>query len=383
MQALIRILASHSAVISGPERVRSIVGATLGILMTGILAALFIRHDPGIPGLIAPMGAAAVLLFTTPSSPLAQPWPVIGGSFVSAIAGVAVARLVPDVSLAAALATGIAIGLMVVFRCLHPPGGAIAITAVVGGPAIHGLGFEFIFWPVVGNAFLLLCSAVVFNNLTGRPYPNALKRSPASTTNDALHARQIGFLAEDLDEVLKDYDQVLDIDRDDLADILRRTELRSYGRRANSGLCKDVMSRDVIAISPESSLKQALHLLRSHHIKALPVTNDSAEVVGIVTQTDLLDKASWKNGSPVVGIRERLRTSLSNGRAPSGIVSDIMTTDVHTISPETTIAETIVSFSRHGLHYLPVTGADRKLVGIVSQSDVLVAMLAEQALRAN
>jgi CBS domain-containing membrane protein len=379
MHPLIRLLIPEQSSVSAAERIRSIAGAALGVFSTGLIVVTFLQDGTSVPGLIAPMGAAAVLLFATPSSPLAQPWPVIGGSLVSATVGVMVSRLVPDVSSAAALSIALAIGLMALFRCLHPPGGAIAMTAVVGGPAIHNLGYGFVVWPVAGNTVLLLTAAVVFNNLTGRPYPHSLKRSPVTVMPDGLHSRQIGFSADDLDEVLRDYDQVIDIDRNDLADILRRAELRSYGRRAHCGICGDVMSRDVIAVSPESSIKEALYLLRAHHIKALPVTNDVAEVIGIVTQTDLLDKASWRSGSPSIGIRQRLRLSLSKGRAPSGIVRDIMTSDVRTISPETTTAEAIVAFAEYGLHYLPVTGSDGRLVGIVSQSDVLVAMLVDQA----
>jgi CBS domain-containing membrane protein len=119
VRALIRLLILHPAARSVSERTRSIAGASLGIFVTGLLAAAFVERSPANPGLIAPMGAAAVLLFATPSSPLARPWPVLGGSLVSAIAGVAVAQHVENVPSAAALAIGLAMGMMVLFRCLH------------------------------------------------------------------------------------------------------------------------------------------------------------------------------------------------------------------------------------------------------------------------
>lgn len=71
---------------------------------------------------------------------------------------------------------------------------------------------------------------------------------------------------------------------------------------------------------------------------------------------------------------------MTHGKAPSQIVRDIMTEHVQTVMPETRITDAIVRFATEGLHYLPVVGADRRLVGIISQSDVLVAMLAERTM---
>jgi CBS domain-containing membrane protein len=375
-----KLLVPEASKISFTERLRSSFGAIFGILATGALAAATLGNGSTVPALIAPMGASAVLLFAVPSNPLAQPWSVVGGNLVAALTGVTIGLLCPNLIVASAVAIGISIGLMMALRCLHPPSGAIALTAILGGPAIRDLGYGYVVWPVAGNSIVLLLLALAFNNVTGRPYPHSLKRNPADhKTADATVADRIGFRAEDLDEVLKEYDQVIDIDREDLAEILHRTELRSFGRRVGTTLCADVMSRDVIAISPDASLKHALELLQVHHIKALPVTNDNAQVVGIVTQTDVLDKASWKNGQPTIGFLQRLRLSMSRGQAPSGIVRDIMTAPVRTVSPQATISEAIIRLAEEGIHYLPVTAGNDKLVGIISQSDVMMAMLADRA----
>ncbi|MDQ0318939.1 CBS domain-containing membrane protein [Pararhizobium capsulatum DSM 1112] len=380
MHAILKKFVPEAPAISITERVRTGVGALAGIGITGLLALMFVGEGSTIPALIAPMGASAVLLFAVPSSPLAQPWPVVGGNLIAALTGVTIALLLPNVFLASAVAIGVAIALMMTLRCLHPPSGAIALTAVLGGPAIRELGYGYVLWPVAGNTIILLLIALLYNNLTGRPYPHALRHTAADhKTSDPPVAERVGFTTEDLDSVLAEYDEVIDIDRDDLAEILHRTELRSLSRRAGTTLCRHVMSRDVIAVSPDASLRHALELLQLHHIKALPVTNDHAQVIGIVTQTDILDKATWKNGLPTIGFRQRIRLSLKWGQAPSGIVRDIMTTPVRTVSPEATISEAIVGLAGEGLHYLPVTVADNKLVGIISQSDVMMAMLADRA----
>lgn len=380
MQRTLRRLLPEASPISTRERLRAALGALTGILVTGMIGGLALRADASLPALIAPMGASAVLLFAVPSSPLAQPWSILCGNTVAALVGVTAALLINDLFVASAAAIGIAIALMMTFRCLHPPSGAIALTAVLGGPAIHELGYGFVLWPVAGNSLALLVLALIFNNLTGRPYPHAIK--PPTTdhgTADPAPVQRIGFTSEDLDEVLKEYDEFLDIDRDDLETILRRTELRSYRRRAVHLDCASIMSRDVVAVAPDNSLKEAHDLMRAHHFKALPVTNDKAEVVGIVTQTDFLDKANWTKGRPRIGFGQRLRPVLSGKSAPSDTIKDIMTAPVRTVSPDTPVADAIVIFAEEGLHYLPVTRSNNKLVGILSQSDVLVAMLADGA----
>ncbi len=120
---------------------------------------------------IAPMGASAVLLFTMPSSPLAQPWSIIGGNVISALIGVACARNIADPMLASSLATALAIAAMFALRCLHPPGGAVALTAVLGGPAVLGVGYYFALVPVAINSVFLLAAALLFNKLLRRRHP--------------------------------------------------------------------------------------------------------------------------------------------------------------------------------------------------------------------
>jgi CBS domain-containing membrane protein len=378
MHLLLSRLVPATPPVSATERLRASIGACLGILVTALIGGLAVGISPALPALIAPMGASAVLLFAVPGSPLAQPWSILGGNTISAIVGVAAAMLVPDPAIATAVAIGIAIGLMMTCRCLHPPSGAIALTAVLGGPGIHDLGLGFVLWPVMGNSLALLALALVFNNMTGRAYPHRVTPAPVDHgTSDPAPIRRIGFHSEDLDDVLKDYDQVLDIDRGDLEMILRRAELRSYRRRAGQLTCFDVMSRDVIAASPDQSLADAHHLMRSHRVKALPVTNDAAEVLGIVTQTDFLEKPEWTSGKPAVGLRQWLRLALSGASAPNHTVKEIMTTPVKTISPDAPLVDAIIMFAEQNLHYLPVVDAGNKIAGILSQSDVLVATLTE------
>jgi CBS domain-containing membrane protein len=186
-------------------------------------------------------------------------------------------------------------GMMVLFRCLHPPGGAIALAAVVGGPAIHQLGYRFIFWPVLGNALLLLASAVAFNAVTGRIYANPSKLSGGSSAGDEPQGREAGASSEDVD-VTKGSDIAMDVNRNVRADNLRGAEFRSDGQRAKREVCEDVTTRDIVAISLDTTLAEALSLSRIRDVEALPVTNSRGTVIGVVMLHDIQDKAGWLDG---------------------------------------------------------------------------------------
>src|SRR5690606_419609 len=101
-----------------------------------------------LPLIVAPIGASAVLLFAVPASPLAQPWSIVGGNTISALVGVTVVTFVKEPVLAIGLAVSLAILAMSLTRSLHPPGGAAALTAVIGGLAVSRAGFWFPFVPV-------------------------------------------------------------------------------------------------------------------------------------------------------------------------------------------------------------------------------------------
>src|SRR5882762_3777812 len=114
------------------ERVRVVVGAAIGVLLTGLLCRVAGSQGAAVPWLVAPIGASAVLVFGVPGSPMAQPWAVVGGNTVSALAGIVCVLAFGSGPGVAALAVGLAIAAMFTLRCLHPPGGACALVTVLG-----------------------------------------------------------------------------------------------------------------------------------------------------------------------------------------------------------------------------------------------------------
>ncbi|MFZ0469038.1 MAG: HPP family protein [Thiogranum sp.] len=151
--------------------------------LTGILGVLLVSEAylglSGGAALVASMGASAVLLFAVPHGPLSQPWAVFGGHLVSAAIGIACTRLALDPILTAALAVALAISAMYYLRCIHPPGGATALSAVVGGESVHALGFHYVLTPVLLNVLVILSVAIVFNlAFPWRRYPAVWSRKP-------------------------------------------------------------------------------------------------------------------------------------------------------------------------------------------------------------
>lgn len=183
-----------------------------------------------IPFLVAPMGASAVLLFAVPASPLAQPWSIIGGNIVSATVGVACANWIADPVGAAALAVSLAICAMFALRCVHPPSGAVALTAVLGGPAVHALGYRFVAEPIALQSAMLLFTAIVYHAATGHRYPHVAQASSGKGTATSAPAPSEGFTRADLEAVLSRRSELLDIDTDDLESLLRDVQLQANTR---------------------------------------------------------------------------------------------------------------------------------------------------------
>jgi len=213
-------------------RIVAVIGAAAGIALTVVVCLRFPFSWADVPMIAAPIGASAVLVFAVPSSPLAQPWPVVGGNVLSALVGVAAARFIPEMALAAGVAVGGAILVMSLCRCLHPPGGAAALTAVIGGAAIHDAGFAFAFAPVGLNSIALVALAMLFHRATGHSYPHR----PAAQATEIKELREAaGFVPEDIDRALEDMDEGFDIRREDLDLLLTRAELHARSRRSPAG----------------------------------------------------------------------------------------------------------------------------------------------------
>lgn len=205
------------------DRLIACVGAGLGVLAAAT-AGLGVQDIlPALPFLIAPIGASAVLVFAVPASPLAQPWPVFGGNLVSACVGVAILHLVPNLAAAVAIAVAVAILIMSLLRCLHPPGGAAAITTILGGQAVIDAGYLFPITVVAANSAALVAAGFLFHRFSGHSYPH--QTVPAQTL-------PIGMLRKDIDQAVEETHETFDINLADLEALLLKAEHIAEQRRA-------------------------------------------------------------------------------------------------------------------------------------------------------
>lgn len=350
--------------IPAKEWLRAGSGVFLSVL-TCILSSYFMFGGDIALSLAAPLGASAVLLFLTSATPLAHPWSVLAGNLFSAAIGVLCVLYIGEPALRAAAATCFAIACMLALRCLHPPSCAIALTVALD-PTLSLLDFAVLI-PVASQSLLLLCIALVFNNLTGTPYPRPTAPAAESvrSTADPLPTVRTSFNEEDLDNALEEFGTYVDVRREDLEELLRLTEAHTFKRRTNNLTAAAIMSRDLRMGHAEMPIEEAWVILKEHRLKALPVVNQRQELVGIVTLVDLLKY--FELDAPISRFH-RLRY-LRNKR-----LKHIMTTPVISVGPATPLTELVTLLSDQGLHYMPVVDELQQLAGIVTQTDLIAAL---------
>lgn len=235
LRNLYDLLGIETSKVSHWERFASVIGGFCGIYVIFIISSQFTHLHTAVL-VVASMGASSVLLFAVPHGKLSQPWPVLGGHFISAIIGVTIAAQIDNTYLAAALAVSLAIGAMHYARCIHPPGGATALVAVIGGTELHQLGYQFVFTPVLLNAVVLVVIAIIVNAFfPWRSYPASLisKTSAHSDKSDAGEDASINlstFNEGDLRYALRKMDLVLDITHEDLIRLYALANRHALGR---------------------------------------------------------------------------------------------------------------------------------------------------------
>lgn len=333
------------------DRFLACVGATFGLGVTGLICSLLLGDRQHLPLLFGPMGASALLIFAVPTSPMAQPWPIIGGNSISGAIGLAVGAFVHEPAFAAALAVGVSIAVMSFMRCLHPPGGAIALSSAIGGSAIGLQGLGSAVASIGFGATILTLNGLVFHKLLSRHgYPH-VPMAPLPNlhgTTDPPPRSRVGFTEKDIEAALLDVGEAFDIDREDLARLLRQVERRALERTHGSLDCSDIMSRDVICIGPFDPPEKARHLLVAHNLRVLPVIGDDGAVLG------------------VVGLRELLGSSVD----VKGVMSKAVFAKPD--QPALDLSKPLTD-GRH--HAVIVVDDDHHLLGVVTQTDLFVKLL--------
>ena len=218
---IIRFMAIELDSVSNAEKMVASLGGAIGITLIAFISYQFTGAS-GAALIVPSMGASAVLVFAIPHGKLSQPWPLIGGSLVSAIIGVSCYKLIPDPYLAGGLAVGAAIGVMHLLGCIHPPGGATALVAVIGGPAITDLGYHYVVIPILLNVLIIFIIAIVFNSFfPWRRYPAAamMRFTDQQQQTDQSITNVVG--KQSIENALADMDLVMDVTLEDLQRVIQ------------------------------------------------------------------------------------------------------------------------------------------------------------------
>lgn len=179
-----RYIIYKETLVNVKEQFWSFIGAFIGIGLIAFIQSNWLTQNENL-FLIGSFGASSVLIYGAIQSPLAQPRNVIGGHLISAIIGVTVYKIIPDIIwLSAPLSVALSIIFMQVTKTLHPPGGATALIAVIGSEKIKALGYLYVLSPVLTGSIILLIVALVFNNITPyRQYPSNKKFTKLKVLN--------------------------------------------------------------------------------------------------------------------------------------------------------------------------------------------------------
>ncbi|HSG24467.1 MAG TPA: HPP family protein [Azonexus sp.] len=371
-QFFLRYLIADAAPLSARERWFSALAGLLGMLLIQAVLTV-VPAGPGVSYLLAPLGASAVILFALPHSPLAQPWSLVGGLLISASIGAFCGIWIQPAFLAVAVALGLAIWITAWLRCIHPPGGAMAVVFSLAAQQ------QSVSLLTAGlNTLAALVAVLAINNLLpGRRYPQCI---PTAPKRQQARAPRSSICHEDLQYALEKLDTYLDISEDDLVRIYDLATAHAH-QRHDRRCCADIMSTSVLSVEFGTELNEAWALMQEHHLHGLPVVDAGRHVIGVLTMENFLRHVHADVGQAIGdNIRRLLRPTPSAYSDKPEVVGQIMSQGVVLASTETPVSEIIglLTANEHPA-IVPVIDQRQRLVGVLTQTDLLAAIYQRQA----
>ena len=127
----------------------------------------------------------------------------------------------------------------------------------------------------------------------------------------------------------------------------------------------DIMSIDVLTVSPEESLKAAARLMVERGVSGLPVVNAEGKLVGIITEADFLEREADRSHRRLLDALMHKPDTVSEAET----VGQVMSTHPVVIYPEASVTEAARVMSHHHVKRLPVVNDECRLQGIISRGD--------------
>ena len=366
----------------------SIKGKLLSVLSSfiAILAVAWVTQTLSIsaayPIIVASMGASAVILFIIPHSPLAQPWPLVGGHLISAIIGITCAQLIADTIFASACASGASVFAMLLLRCLHPPAAATALTPILAGGPFNFMNYSFVLMPVGINVAIMLVMAIVINRWVLRyEYPIVPHKADNKKHKQGVMiqpSQRTGISEQDLEQALENMDMFMDISTGDLSKLLTDAQKQSFKRYRGNIICADIMVKNILTVEYGTDVEEAWKIMQGEKLKAMPVIDRAGRVIGIITWNDFF---KFINVGANETFQEKFRAFIR--RTPDVTtnkpesVGHIMTTSVSVLPEITHIADLIPLMSDQGYRQIPIVNNENRLVGMVYQANLIAALYNE------
>lgn len=194
-------------------------------------------------------------------------------------------------------------------------------------------------------------------------------------------AGQDNILAPDSDDIvaaMRELPGWLDITPGDARELYRLAWRHAVDRLTGKQAVAGLMTRDVAVLAPGQTLAEAARLLAARGITGAPVVAHG-QVAGVLSAKDILRALGLAPGATIMDLAAHLLAGAArsiDAQAASLPVESVMSAPALTIQAEASLAEAASFMTAHGVNRLPVTGADGRLVGLVSRSDLVRAFAA-------
>ena len=335
------------------DALRAATGAALGLALTAVVlwvmrpSASLMTH----PGLIAPFGASAFLIFAVPNSPMAQPWAAVFGNIVSALAAILILHLGLPVLVTGALAVMLAVLAMASLRAMHPPGGAVALATVLSAQPDALPGLHYLLVPIAAGSLALVVTGIAWNHATGRRYPFRIAAEPPQHgTKDPAPDRRFIPSPDVLAATLTRLRLGSNLGVEDLARLIEAAETEANARNLGPGTAAQMMSQDLIQVAPDTALPDLAESFRSHRFKTLPIRNADGSFGGLVSQSALVGRAD-----------------------PDLTASQLIDTETQSATQATPLAQLIAMLADGGQQAIPILEGTT-LVGLITRSDMIALL---------
>ncbi len=178
---------------------------------------------------------------------------------------------------------------------------------------------------------------------------------------------------DDIIKAMKDIKGYLDITPGDFKTLYRFAYTHAIERISHMFKAGDVMTKNVVSVNKNTTIEMAAQLMANHGVSGVPVVGDGGEVIGVISEKDILFQIGTKNARSAMDViahclKSKSCVALSILKQKT---EDVMTSPAITVSAETPVTEIASIMAKNGINRVPVTDSKEKLTGIVSRADIV------------